>query len=71
MLTLESLEALAKKVLERGSFRTNDCHRRIRIVLDKEYIVDTLEAKYVWERDDPFYPQYSYSNLPRADLKVV
>ena len=54
------------------------CPRRIRILLDQQYIVDTIEARYVWERDDPFYPQYVHPpnletphliSLPDTDIR--
>ncbi|KAL9114357.1 MAG: hypothetical protein Q9187_007497 [Circinaria calcarea] len=68
---MTDLAAIAKKLLARGGpYKTEPCHKRIRILLNKEYIVDTIEAKYVWERDDPFYPQYLKYYIPHKFVKT-
>jgi uncharacterized protein (DUF427 family) len=41
---------------QRGRARTEPSHKRVRILLGGEVIVDTDDALYVWE--NPHYPQY-------------
>ena len=48
---------------ERGSVRTEPAHKRIRVFLGGEPVVDTVDALYVWE--SPWYPQYY---LPVTDF---
>ncbi|MCJ1471446.1 hypothetical protein MMC13_000085 [Lambiella insularis] len=42
-----------------------DSPKRIRSLLNKQYIVDSIHAKLVWEH--PYYPQYY---VPRSDVKT-
>ena len=48
---------------QRGQVRTEPSHKRVRVYLGGEQIVDTTEALYVWEH--PHYPQYY---LPASDF---
>ncbi|KAI2463716.1 DUF427-domain-containing protein [Annulohypoxylon bovei var. microspora] len=47
---------LGKKLVEEGPVKTQPTSRRIRILFDGEYIVDTTSALYVWEHE--YYPYY-------------
>lgn len=49
--------------MNRGLVRTAPSHKRVRLVLGGDVIVDTDDALYVWE--GPHYPQYY---VPRADV---
>ena len=57
-------------VQQRGKVRVQPSHKRVRIVLGGEVVVDTTDALYVWE--GPHYPQY-YVPLDdvRADALVA
>jgi len=48
---------------QRGLVRTAPSHKRVRILLGGEVVVDTDDALYVWE--NPHYPQYY---LPIGDV---
>ena len=48
---------------QRGLVKTEPSHKRVRIALGGEVIVDTVDALYVWEI--PYYPQYY---VPLADV---
>jgi uncharacterized protein (DUF427 family) len=50
-------------VEQRGQVRTAPSHKRVRVFLGGECIVDTDDALYVWE--NPHYPQYY---LPASDF---
>jgi hypothetical protein len=49
------LQEVGEKLLKDGAFRVEDSPRRVRILLNSRYIVDTTSAKYVWEHS--YYPQ--------------
>ena len=48
---------------QRGRVRTEPSHKRVRVHLGGETVVDTDDALYVWE--GPYYPQYY---LPASDF---
>jgi uncharacterized protein (DUF427 family) len=50
---------------QRGRVRTEPAHKRVRVFLGGECIVDTDDALYVWE--NPHYPQYY---LPASDFRA-
>jgi uncharacterized protein (DUF427 family) len=50
----------------RGAVRVEPCHKRIRVYLHGELIVDTTAALLVWEK--PYYPTYY---LPAADVAAT
>jgi len=49
----------------RGRVRVEPCHKRIRVYLHSELVVDTIGALLVWE--SPHYPTYY---LPAGDFRV-
>ena len=56
-----SLEQLGKTLLEKGPQKLEPSPKRIRVLFNKIYIVDTTSAKCVWEH--PYYPQYGLTLL--------
>ncbi|KAI9696170.1 MAG: hypothetical protein M1820_008238 [Bogoriella megaspora] len=58
--------ALGRKLALEGPHKLEKSPRRVRILFDKKYIVDTQSAHYVWEH--PYYPQYY---IPLASLEHV
>jgi uncharacterized protein (DUF427 family) len=58
-----SLVDLATRLLKNGPHKTELCPRRIRVLLNNKYIVDTLSSLYVWE-----HPYYPYCYTPTKDI---
>ncbi|OTA98533.1 hypothetical protein M426DRAFT_325911 [Hypoxylon sp. CI-4A] len=54
--TNPDLIELGRKLIEEGPVKTLPTSRRVRILFNGEYIVDTTSALYVWEH--PYYPYY-------------
>ena len=52
----DSLPKLARELASKGPQKTIATGRRIRALLNGEYIADTTSALFVWEHK--FYPQY-------------
>ncbi|KAK2054548.1 DUF427-domain-containing protein [Colletotrichum caudatum] len=51
-----NLPELARHLLVNGPHRVQDTSRRVRVILNQAYIVDTTSAVHVWEH--VAYPQY-------------
>jgi uncharacterized protein (DUF427 family) len=49
----------------RGRVRVEECHKRVRAIVDGEVVVDTIHPLLVWE--GPHYPTYY---LPVADVRA-
>lgn len=60
----DSLGELAKYMVQHGPRKTLATSRRIRVVHNHTYVVDTTKATLVWEHD--YYPQLY---IPRGDLQ--
>ncbi|KPM38351.1 hypothetical protein AK830_g8239 [Neonectria ditissima] len=58
------LSDLVRHLLEHGPRKTHTTSRRIRVIYNHTYIVDTTKAVQVWEHDG--FPQYY---LPTSELK--
>ncbi|KAF2424498.1 DUF427-domain-containing protein [Tothia fuscella] len=50
------LKELAKHLLTNGPRKTNSTSRRVRVLFNNSYIIDTTQALHVWEHDG--FPQY-------------
>ncbi|TDZ22101.1 hypothetical protein Cob_v004833 [Colletotrichum orbiculare MAFF 240422] len=59
-----NLPELAQYLLKNGPRKTRPTFRRVRIILNHTYIVDTTKAVHVWEHDG--YPQYY---IPTSELR--
>ena len=55
---MNSLSALAKRLLSSGPRKTAPTARRVRATFNGKFIVDTTKATHVWEHD--YYPQYYF-----------
>ncbi|MCJ1282737.1 hypothetical protein MMC26_002062 [Xylographa opegraphella] len=62
---MSDIQKLADNLASKGPFKVEDSPKRVRILQDGKYIVDTTHAKYVWEH--PYYPQYY---VPRSDVNA-
>ncbi|MCJ1393307.1 hypothetical protein MMC18_006179 [Xylographa bjoerkii] len=60
-----SIQKLADSLASKRPLKVEDSPKRVRILQDGKYIVDTTHAKYVWEH--PYYPQYY---VPRSEVKA-
>ena len=58
------LAGIAEKILATGPLKSEDSPRRVRVLLHKTYIFDSVSTKLVWEH--PYYPQYY---IPRSALQ--
>lgn len=54
--TRPNLDELGKKLAENGPVKTFPTSRRVRILFNGQYVVDTTSALYVWEHE--YYPYY-------------
>ncbi|KAI1409298.1 DUF427-domain-containing protein [Hypoxylon sp. FL1857] len=54
--TQQNLDELGQRLVEKGPVKTLPTSRRVRILFNGEYIVDTTSALYVWEHE--YYPYY-------------
>jgi uncharacterized protein (DUF427 family) len=61
MASNDDLIALADRLIKDGPHRIMDLPRRVRILYGGVWIIDTTEAKLVWEH--PYYPQYEITIL--------
>lgn len=50
-----SVEKLASILATKDTHKIEDSPKKVRILQNKHYIVDSIHAKYVWEH--PYYPQ--------------
>ncbi|KAE9969319.1 hypothetical protein EG328_006953 [Venturia inaequalis] len=50
------LKAIARHMLDNGPRKISPTTRRVRVLFNNSYIVDTTEAIHVWEHD--YFPQY-------------
>lgn len=55
---------MARHLVEHGPRKTHATSRRVRVIYNHAYIVDTTKAVHVWEHDG--YPQYYF---PASELK--
>ncbi|MCJ1257210.1 hypothetical protein MMC24_005035 [Lignoscripta atroalba] len=53
---MADLEKLARDLLVKRPHKIEKSPKRIRVLFNKKYIIDSTQAKYVWEH--PYYPQY-------------
>lgn len=53
---MSSLTGIAKHLLDNGPRKIHPTSRRVRVLFNNTYIVDTTEAIHVWEHD--YFPQY-------------
>lgn len=53
---MSSLKGIAKYLLDNGPRKMVPTSRRVRVLFNNTYIVDTTEAIHVWEHD--YFPQY-------------
>lgn len=53
---MSSLKGIAKHLLDNGPRKISLTSRRVRVLFNNTYIVDTTEAIHVWEHD--YFPQY-------------
>jgi Domain of unknown function (DUF427) len=53
---MTSLKGIAKHMLDNGPRKMVPTSRRVRVLFNNSYIVDTTEAIHVWEHD--YFPQY-------------
>ncbi|KAI1817035.1 DUF427-domain-containing protein [Poronia punctata] len=59
-----NINEVAKSLLSKNPVKTLPAHpKRVRILLHDQYVVDTVDAVYVWEHE--YYPVYY---LPRKDF---
>jgi hypothetical protein len=56
LIAISSLRELAKNLLDSGPNKTSPTSRRVRVLFNNSYIVDTTSAIHVWEH--PWYPQF-------------
>lgn len=65
----KELRELALKLLTNGPHKVEKTPRRVRVLFDGIWILDTTSARHVWEH--PYYPQYYVptSAITGADLK--
>jgi len=56
MTDTSNLTDLANKLLNSGPLKVEPTTRRVRVLFDGKYIVDTTAAKHVWEHK--WYPQF-------------
>ena len=54
----QSLVKLGQTLLSKGPHKTESTPKRVRVRFNNVFVVDTIEATYVWEH--PYYPQYAY-----------
>lgn len=52
----QDLIDLAETLLAKGPHKIERTPRRVRVLFDKSWIIDTTSAHHVWEH--PYYPQY-------------
>lgn len=64
------LDELGKKLVENGPVKTLPTSRRVRILFNGEYVVDTTSALYVWEHE--YYPYYYVprESFPRGVIRT-
>lgn len=65
------LAGLARGLLQDGPHRTLPTPKRLRILLNGQYIADTTRGVYVWEH--PYYPYYyvPLSSIPASHRTVL
>lgn len=63
--TASRLNSLAKQLATKGPHKIEASPRRIRILFNKKYIVDTTSSKLVWEH--PYFPTYY---VPSTDVQT-
>lgn len=63
--TASRLNSIAKQLSTTGPTKIEGSPRRVRILFNKEWIVDTISSKLVWEH--PYFPTYY---VPSTDVQT-